>query len=90
MHAPLDGVSTTPIILILACCHAKSILISSPNTLAPFVVSFVHYYTELSPLPCHHPLIYAIISTGSHQGILRAEYSACRIVFFAIAGCNKP
>jgi len=59
MHAPLNGVSTTPILLILACCHAGSILISSPNTLAPFVVSFVDYYNELSPLPCHHPHIHA-------------------------------
>ncbi len=49
----------TPIILILACCHAGSILISSPNTLAPFVVSFADCYNELSPLPCHHPLIHA-------------------------------
>jgi hypothetical protein len=55
----LNGVSTTPIILILTCCHAGSILISSPNTSAPFVVSFVDYYTELSPLPCHDPLIHA-------------------------------
>ena len=58
----LNGVSTTPILLILACCNAGSILISSPNTSAPFVVSFVDYYTEFSPLPCHHPLIHAIIS----------------------------
>jgi hypothetical protein len=59
MHAPLNGVSTTPILLILACCHAGSILISSPNTLEPFVVSFVDYYNDLSPLPSHHPLIHA-------------------------------
>ena len=58
----LNGVSTTPILLILAFCHAGSILISSPNTLAPFVVSFVDYYNDLSPLPCHHPHIHAIIS----------------------------
>jgi hypothetical protein len=61
IHAPLNGVSTTPIILILACCHAESILISSPNTLAPFVVSFVDYYNDLSPHPCHHPLPHSCI-----------------------------
>ena len=44
---------------ILACCHAGSILISSPNTLVPFVVSIVDYHNELSPLPCHHPHIHA-------------------------------
>ena len=43
IHAPLNGVNKTPTILILSCCHVKSILISYPNTLAPFVVAFVDY-----------------------------------------------
>ena len=55
----LNGVRTTPIILILAFHHSGPILLSSPNTLAPFVVSFVDYYNEICPHPCHHPLIHA-------------------------------
>jgi hypothetical protein len=69
MHAPLNGVSTTPILLILACCQARSILISSPNTLAPFVVSFVDYYWFISPplpSPPHSCIILLRISQFDH------------------------
>jgi len=47
--------------------NVKSILISSPNTLALFVVSFVnyYYYNEISPHPDSHPLIHTIITTNS-------------------------
>ena len=63
IYAPVNVVSTTPIILILQCCQAGSILISSPNTFAPFVVSFVDYYNDLSPLPCRTPSLLHNIST---------------------------
>ena len=64
MHAPLNGVRTTPVINILAIPfhHIGPILISPPINMLPFVVSFVNYFMKSLPFPAiihhHHPLIH--------------------------------
>jgi hypothetical protein len=57
MHALTQGGGATPVINILA--------IPSLQTHSNIIPQhFVDYYNELSPLPCHHPLIHAIINTN--------------------------
>jgi len=67
MHAPLNGVGTTPVINILAIPSHRIHSNINPHQCVAFVESFVNYFMKSLPFPAiihhHHPLIHLYVNT---------------------------